>query len=96
MQSLEDIPEFFADVWGITDDAAKVFLSLIIMLAVVLPIILLDREGKRILVVVVLGVMTLAFLVGIEWLPFWMLIVVIMMIAFVWALLGSEAVTGSG
>ena len=91
--SLEDIPSQFADYFGITEATAQVILSVVIMFAILLPALYLSRANKTISLISIF--FSLAICVGLGWLPFWMIIMVVAMVAMAIALLGSRAVTGS-
>lgn len=93
--ALEDIPAAFADVAGITEAAAQVMLSIIILLAAVLPVMYLSKGKKGTTLEVVVLFLTLTMLVGIEWAPFWLLIAAVLVMAAVVAMFGSETITGS-
>lgn len=92
--ALEDIPEAFADIAGITEASAQVLLSLIIIMSFLLPVIYLSRgkKGTWLEAITVFG--TLTFLVGIGWAPFWLLIACVLVMASVVAMFGSDVITG--
>lgn len=91
--SLEDIPSQLADYLGTNLGTAQVLLSIVVIFAVVLPVMLLakDKHQMPILITVFLTEM---LLVGLGWLPFWVLITTIAIVATGIALLGSKMVTG--
>ena len=92
--SLEDIPTAFADAVGINVGTAQVILSIIIIFALLLPTMLLAR-GKNVttiyLIMILLGE---CLLVGLGWMPFWILIATVAMMAMAIATLGTKVVTG--
>lgn len=94
MQSLEEIPELLGDYLGITEASAQILLSIIVLLAIVLPIFITMRDERAITIAIIMLFMGVCFLVGIGWLDFWILIVVIMLIALGWAQIGAKGVTG--
>lgn len=94
MQSLESIPTWFGDFTGISLEAAQAILSITVLLAVLLPTFILARGSNAITIQLVLLFFTEAFLVGIGWLPFWLLIATVAVLAFAVAIYGTKAVTG--
>lgn len=93
MQSIEDVPTWFADTWDIPLEAAQVILSVIVILAVLLPVLMLTK-GKGIVIPAVLFILTEAILVGVSWLPSWLMIVTVVIIALLFARESSDIVTG--
>ena len=91
---VENIPTWLSDAWDISEDSAKVVLSIIVLLFVMLPTLYLARGKRGVLVEVVLLFFTMSFLVGIGWLPFWLLIAAVALMAAAIAMFGSELVTG--
>ncbi len=92
--SLEDIPTYFSDFLDITLVAGQAILSIVVILAVLLPTMYLSRGNKSTVIEIVMLVLTESFLVGIGWLPFWLLIATVAVLAFGIATLGTKAVTG--
>lgn len=92
--SLEDIPTWFSETVDISLESAQVILSIIVILAVLLPTMYLARGSKAVLVEVILLFMTEAVLVGIGWMPLWILVATIAVSAMAVALFGTQAVTG--
>ena len=92
--SLESIPTYFSDFLDITLEAGQAILSIIVILAVLLPTMYLARGNKSTIIEIVMLFLTEAFLVGIGWLPFWLLIATVAVLAFGVASLGTSAVTG--
>lgn len=95
MQSLEDIPAYFADFMGISLAAAQVILSIVVILAVLLPTMYLARGTRAITIEIVMLFLCECLLVGIGWLPFWILIATIAVMAIAIAMLGTKIVTGA-
>ncbi len=95
MQSLEDIPTWFSDTLDITLEAAQVILSIAVILSVLLPTMYLSRGSKSsTFPVVVMFFLVESMLVGIGWLPFWILIATVAVLALALASLGTKVVTG--
>ena len=91
--SLEDIPAALADLWGITLASAQVLLSIVVILAVLLPVMYLSK-GSSEMIIIIMTFITITLLVGIGWLPFWILIAIVSVMAIAWAFLGSKVVVG--
>jgi len=91
--SLENIPSLLADVWGITEASAQVLLSIVVFLAVLLPVMYLAKGKNTFSIVIVIFLVEL-FLVGITWLPFWVLIATVAVMAIAIAMLGTNIVIG--
>lgn len=91
--SLESIPTYFSDTLDISLAAAQVILSIVVIFSVLLPVIILTK-GKSNTVYLITFFLTEAFLVGIGWLAFWVLIATVALMAFAIASLGTNAVVG--
>ena len=91
--SLEDIPQGFADYFLINLGTAQVILSIAIIFAVLLPVMYLTN-GKSTTMYLVMFVLVESLLVGIGWMPFWILITTIAVIALGLAMIGTKVVTG--
>ena len=94
MQSLEDIPTWFSDFIGTSLEAAQVILSIVVILAVLLPTMYLSRGTRAITIEIVMLFLCECLLVGIGWMPFWILIATIAVMAMAIAMLGTKVVTG--
>lgn len=94
MQSLESIPTWFADFTDTSLEAAQVILSVCIILAVILPTMYLSRGNRSNIVEIVMLFLVESLLVGIQWLPFWILIATVAVMALAIASLGTKVVTG--
>ena len=94
MQSLESIPTWFADAMDINLAAAQVILSVAILLAVLLPTMYLSRGSKSTTIELVMFFLVESLLVGIGWLPFWILIATVAVLGLAIASLGTKVVTG--
>lgn len=94
MQSIEDIPTWFSDYFGISLEAGQVILSIIVILAVLLPTMYLSKGTRGITIETVLLFLTMSVLVGIGWLPFWILIATIAVVVMAVSLKLTGIVTG--
>ena len=94
--SLESIPTYFSDFLDISLEAGQAILSIVVLLAVLLPTMYLSRGSRSIVIEIVMLVLTESFLVGIGWLPFWLLIATVAVLALGIARAGTDAVLGGG
>lgn len=94
MQSLESVPTWFSDTMSISLEAAQVILSISVILAVLLPTMYLSRGNKSTIVELAMLFLVECFLVGVSWLPFWILIATVAVLALGVAKFGTDFVTG--
>ena len=92
--SLEEIPLLFADAVGINEATAQVIMSIIVIFALLLPTMLLARGKNATMIYLIITLLAECLLVGIGWMPFWILIATIVFMAFGVATLGADAVLG--
>ena len=92
--SIEDIPALFADTWGITLESAQVLLSIVVILAILLPTMYLSKGTRALSIEIVMLFLAECLLVGIGWLDFWVLIATVAVMAIAIALLGARVVVG--
>jgi hypothetical protein len=93
--SLESIPTYFSDFFDISVEAAEILLSIMVIMAILLPVLFLSK-GRSNLPTILIFYLTEAFLVGIGWLDFWILITTLVVLAAAIATLGVRVITGSG
>ena len=93
MQGLESVPTWFSDAMGITLASAQVILSVAVIFMVLLPVMYLSK-GKSNIMLIFMFFLTESFLVGIGWLPFWLLVATVTLMALAVASLGRNVVTG--
>lgn len=94
--SLEDIPAAFADFVGVSEGVAQVILSIVIIFAILLPTMLLARGKNATLIWLVMILLSECLLVGLGWIPFWILIATVALMAFGVSVIGVDGVTGGG
>ncbi len=94
--SLEDIPAAFAEAVGITEATAQVILSITVIFSLLLPTMLLSRGRNATSIYLVMILLAECLLVGLGWMPFWILIATVAMMAIAIAFLGAKVVTGEG
>ena len=93
MQGIEEIPAWLADAWGINLGTAQVIISIIVIFAILLPTMYLSQDKHQLPVIISLFLGEM-LLVGIGWLPFWILIATVAVVVMSIALLGTKMVTG--
>ena len=94
--SVEDIPAELATYLDITTGAAQMLLSITVILAVLLPTLYLARGTRGLTVELVMLFLTECLLVALTWLPFWVLIATVAVLALSISAFGTNAITGSG
>ncbi len=92
--SLEDIPAVFAEAVGINEGTAQMILSVAVIAAILLPTMLLARGKNATMIYLIMLLFAELIVVGLGWMPFWVLIATVAMMALAIALLGAQAVTG--
>ena len=93
--SLEEIPSQLADFFGITEASAQVILSIVLIFMVLLPVMYLTK-GKTLTIYLIVFFLVETVCIGIGWMPYWVMIATVAMMAIALAFLGSEAITGEG
>ena len=92
--SLEDIPSTFADYFGINEATAQVLLSLVVVFTLLLPTMYLARGKNAVTIWLIVALLAECLLVGLGWIPFWILIASICMMAMGVAFLGGTITGG--
>lgn len=92
--SLEDIPEAFAEYFGINEGTAQVILSLTVIFALLLPTMVLARGKNAITIYLIILLLAECLLVGLGWMPFWILIATAGMMGISIAMIGRNAIMG--
>lgn len=90
---LEDKPQDFADYFGINLGSAQIILSIVVIFAIILPMMYLAKD-KHQLPIVISVFLAEILLVGIGWMPFWVLIATMAVSVMAITLLTSKIVTG--
>lgn len=91
---VESLPTWLSDAWGITLESAEVILSITILLAVLLPLSYFVKGRSATPVMLIMLFLTESLLVGIGWLPFWLMIATVAVMAVAISLFGAKMVTG--
>jgi len=91
---LESVPTWLSDYWGISLESAQAMLSIAVILAVLLPVMYFARGERAVTIEIVMLFLAESLLVGIGWLPFWIMIATVAVMAVAIALLGTRTVVG--
>ena len=88
--SLEDIPSYFADVTGINETTAQLILSIVVILAILLPTMILAKGKNAVTIWLIAVFFGECIVLGLGWLPFWILIMTIAVTVLSIAWVGSK------
>jgi len=88
--SLEDIPSYFADAVGINVTTAESILSIIIIIAILFPYLVLARKNPSPTISLILVFLGECVILGLGWMPFWIMIMTICATALSIAWLGGK------
>ena len=80
--NLVNLPEQLGDAWGISPFAAGLFMSTIVFFAFLFPLIIWRKSG---LIVLIVGFSTMGFCIAIGWLPYWIMLLISLLIAALYA-----------
>ena len=92
---LEDIPSALADFFTINEATAQVILSIAVIFALLLPTMILARGKNATMIYLMMALLAECLLVGLGWMPFWILIATVALMAFGVAVVGVGSITGS-
>ena len=95
MQSLEEIPAYFADFLGISLAAGQIILSVFVLFTLLLPVMYLAKGTRALAIELVVLFLGECLLVGMGWMPFWVLIATVAVLALAIASFGTKVVTGA-
>ena len=95
MQGIEEIPEWLSDAWLIDEAVAQVILSIVVIFSILLPVMYLSK-GKTPALYMIFAFLAECLLVGIGWMPFWILIATVAVMAIAIAMLSADVVLGTG
>lgn len=90
---LTEIPSRIASLLGIDVFTAGILASLFAMLMFILPVLIFS---KNVFAVIIIGLSTMGFLTALTWLPFWLFLIVTLVIALMFAGQMREWITGRG
>ena len=91
-----NIPSYFADLTGMNETTAQLILSVFIIFLLLLPYVILTKGQPNPLVSLMLVFIGLSIALGLGWAPFWVMIMMIVILAAGVAWLGTRGVTGGG
>jgi hypothetical protein len=91
---LESLPTWLSDYWGISLEAAQVILSITVLIAILLPVMFFAKGVHAAAIELIFLFLVETLLVGIGWLPSWVMIATIAVMAVAIALLGTRVVSG--
>ena len=92
--SLEDIPSYFADFTGINLTTAQLILSVVVIFTILLPTMYLTRGKNAPTIWLIMTFLGECIVLGLGWLPFWILIMTITVTVLSIAIFGAIAITG--
>lgn len=93
---ITNIPSYFADLTGMNETTAQLLLSIFIIFLLLLPYVILTKGEPNPIVSLMLVFIGLSIALGLGWAPFWIMIMMIVILAAGIAWLGTRGVTGGG
>jgi len=93
---ITDIPSYLSDLTGINETTAQLILSIFIIFLLLLPYIILTKGEPNPIVSLMLIFIGLSIALGLGWAPFWIMIMMIVILVAGVAYLGTRGVTGGG
>lgn len=91
---ITEIPDWLAGAWSIDTAVAQLILSVIIISLVLLPVLYLARGKNATIIYLFTFFLTECFLVAVGWMPFWILLGTVALMAMGVAFLGSKVLGG--
>jgi len=92
--SLEDIPSTFADYFGINETTGQLLLSLVVIFTLLLPTMYLARGKNAVTIWLIVTFLGECIVLGLGWLPFWIMIMTIAITVLGMAITTSKAIGG--
>jgi len=92
--SLEDIPSNFADYLGINETTAQLLLSLVVIMTLLLPTMVLAKGKNAVTIWLIVTFLGECIVLGLGWLPFWIMIMTIAITVLGIAFVSSGAISG--
>jgi hypothetical protein len=77
MQGIEELPTWLADAWGINETTAQLILSITVILMLLLPVMVLSRGKNAPTIWLITVFFGECIVLGLGWLPFWIMIMTI-------------------
>jgi len=94
--SITDIPAYFSEITGMNETTAQLLLSIFIVFLLLFPYIILTKGQPNPIVSLMLVFIGLSIALGLGWAPFWIMIMMIVVLVAGVAMLGTKGVTGGG
>jgi len=91
---LEDIPQDFADYFVINLTTAQLILSLCVICTILFPVMYLSRGKNAVTIWLITTFLGECIVLGLGWLPFWIMIMTICVTVLAIAVIGSKAIGG--
>jgi cyanate permease len=88
--SLEDVPSYFAIYTGINETTAQLLLSLVVIFSILVPTMILSRGKNAVTIWLIAVFLGECIVLGLGWLPFWVMIMTIAVTALGIAFLGGK------
>jgi len=92
--SFEDVPTQFADFFDINLVTAQLMLSLVIIFMLLLPVMYLSRGKNAVTIWLIVVFLGECIVLGLGWLPFWIMIMTIAVTVLGIAMVTSKGMTG--
>jgi hypothetical protein len=82
--NLTGFPQYLADALGTNLFAGQILASLIVMMLFIIPLAILTK-GRNWAILVIAGLGSLGFCTAMLWFPVWMMAIICLLIAVLWA-----------
>ena len=93
---ITDIPAYFSGITGMNETTAQLILSVFIIFLILLPYVILTKGEPNPLISLMLVFIGLSIALGLGWAPFWIMVMMIVVLVAGVAYLGTKGVTGGG
>lgn len=77
---ITEIPAALSEALGIGEFAAGLLLSAVILLMFLMPMLILKRS-KGFMSEMMVGIIIVCFCIGVQWLPYWIALVIVLLLA---------------
>lgn len=92
--SLENIPSQFAEYFSINETTAQLILSATVIFSLLLPVMYLARGKNAVAIWLIVTFIGECVVLGLGWLPFWIMIMTIAVTVLAIAITGANAISG--
>ena len=92
--TITDIPSYFAGITGMNETTAQLILSVFVIFILLLPYVIVTKGEPNPLVSLMLVFIGLSIALGLGWAPFWIMLMMIVILVAGVAYLGAKGVTG--